>query len=66
MSTPKLNDLQAFLLVAREQSFTKAAIKLGITPSALSHTMRALEERMGLRCWPEPHATWPLPKPANS
>lgn len=34
MSTPKLNDLQAFLLVAREQSFTKAAIKLGITPSA--------------------------------
>ncbi|WP_024698610.1 LysR family transcriptional regulator [Pseudomonas avellanae] len=49
MSTPKLNDLQAFLLVAREQSFTKAAIKLGITPSALSHTMRALEERMGLR-----------------
>ncbi|WP_440091856.1 LysR family transcriptional regulator [Pseudomonas syringae] len=49
MSTPKLNDLHAFLLVAREQSFTKAAVKLGITPSALSHTMRALEERMGLR-----------------
>ncbi|RMS13410.1 Regulatory protein, LysR substrate-binding protein [Pseudomonas coronafaciens pv. coronafaciens] len=49
MSTPKLNDLQAFLLVAREQSFTKAATKLGVTPSALSHTLRALEERMGLR-----------------
>ncbi|WP_440811000.1 LysR family transcriptional regulator [Pseudomonas syringae] len=49
MSTPKLNDLHAFLLVAREQSFTKAATKLGVTPSALSHTMRALEERMGLR-----------------
>lgn len=49
MSTPKLNDLQAFLQVARDQSFTKAATKLGVTPSALSHTLRGLEERMGLR-----------------
>ncbi len=49
MSTPKLNDLQAFLQVARDQSFTKAATRLGVTPSALSHTMRGLEERMGLR-----------------
>ncbi|MCF5376531.1 LysR family transcriptional regulator, partial [Pseudomonas syringae] len=43
MSTPKLNDLQAFLQVARDQSFTKAATKLGVSPSALSHTLRGLE-----------------------
>ena len=39
----KLDDLQAFLAVARDQSFTKAAAKLGVTASALSHTMRGLE-----------------------
>lgn len=45
----KVDDLQAFLAVARDQSFTKAAAKLGVTPSALSHRMKALEERLGLR-----------------
>jgi DNA-binding transcriptional LysR family regulator len=49
MAHTKVNDLQAFLAVARDQSFTKAAEKLGITPSALSHTIRALEERLGVR-----------------
>jgi DNA-binding transcriptional LysR family regulator len=49
MAAPKINDLQAFLAVARDQSFTKAAAKLGITPSALSHTMRTLEDRLGVR-----------------
>jgi DNA-binding transcriptional LysR family regulator len=49
MAQTKVNDLQAFLAVAREQSFTKAAARLGITPSALSHTIRALEERLGVR-----------------
>ncbi len=49
MANTKINDLQAFLAVARDQSFTKAAAKLGITPSALSHTIRALEERLGIR-----------------
>ncbi|MFT3814281.1 MAG: LysR family transcriptional regulator [Acidovorax sp.] len=49
MVHPKVNDLQAFLAVARDQSFTKAAAKLGLTPSALSHTMRTLEERLGVR-----------------
>jgi len=44
-----MNDLQAFLAVAREQSFTKAAMKMGISPSALSHTIRSLEERLGVR-----------------
>jgi len=45
----KVNDLQAFLAVARERSFTKAAARLDVTPSALSHTIRALEERLGVR-----------------
>lgn len=49
MAHTKVNDLQAFLAVAREQSFTKAAARLDITPSALSHTVRALEERLGVR-----------------
>jgi DNA-binding transcriptional LysR family regulator len=49
MAYTKVNDLQAFLAVARDQSFTKAADRLGITPSALSHTIRALEERLGVR-----------------
>ncbi|QCJ68505.1 LysR family transcriptional regulator [Providencia heimbachae] len=45
----KMNDLHAFLIVAQEQSFTKAAARLGVTPSALSHTIRLLEERLGIR-----------------
>ena len=49
MAQNKINDLQAFVAVARDQSFTKAAAKLGITPSALSHSMRVLEERLGVR-----------------
>jgi len=49
MSNPKIHDLQAFVAVARYQSFTQAAAELGVTPSALSHAMRALEERLGLR-----------------
>ena len=44
-----INDLLAFLAVAREGSFTKAAAKLGVSQSALSHTMRGLEERLGVR-----------------
>jgi DNA-binding transcriptional LysR family regulator len=43
------NDLVAFLTVAREQSFTKAAAKLGVSQSALSQTVRSLEARLGIR-----------------
>jgi DNA-binding transcriptional LysR family regulator len=44
-----LSDLTAFLAVARERSFTRAAGQLGLSPSALSHTIRGLEERLGVR-----------------
>lgn len=43
-----LNDLAAFSLVAEERSFTRAARRLGLTQSALSHAMRGLEQRLGL------------------
>src|SRR5512145_2022229 len=49
MQRGNLNDLLAFLAVARERSFTKAAAKLGVSQSALSHTVRELEARLGLR-----------------
>lgn len=44
-----LNDLFAFLTVARERNFTRAAAQLGVSQSALSRTVSALEARMGLR-----------------
>jgi DNA-binding transcriptional LysR family regulator len=49
MRGSNLNDLMAFLAVANERSFTKAAAKLGLSQSALSHTLRNLEERLGVR-----------------
>src|SRR4051794_18438351 len=49
MQRGRLDDLQAFIAVARERSFTKAAAKLGVSQSALSHTLRELEERLGVR-----------------
>ena len=49
MPRENVNDLLAFLAVAREKSFTRAAAKLGVSQSALSHTIRGLEERLGLR-----------------
>ncbi len=49
MNRTNLDDISAFLTVAREGSFTRAAALLGVSQSALSQTVRALEERMGLR-----------------
>src|ERR671920_850032 len=49
MRRENVSDLLAFLAVARERSFTKAGAKLGVSQSALSHTIRGLEERLGLR-----------------
>jgi DNA-binding transcriptional LysR family regulator len=49
MARDTVNDLAAFIAVAREQSFTRAAAKLGVSQSALSHTLRQLEARLGVR-----------------
>src|ERR1051325_5092803 len=49
MPRENLNDLIAFLAVARERSFTRAAAQLGVSQSALSHTIRGLETRLGVR-----------------
>jgi len=49
MQRQRLNDLVAFVAVGRERSFTKAAAKLGVSQSALSHTIRELEARLGVR-----------------
>jgi DNA-binding transcriptional LysR family regulator len=49
MQRGSLDQLVAFVAVARERSFTKAAARLGVSQSALSHTVRELEERLGVR-----------------
>ena len=49
MKRDELNNLAAFVVVADEMSFTRAAAKLGMSASALSHAMRSLEDRIGLR-----------------
>jgi DNA-binding transcriptional LysR family regulator len=49
MQRGHLDDLLAFVAVGRERSFTRAAAKLGVSQSALSHTMRELEARLGVR-----------------
>lgn len=49
MPRDTISDVLAFLAVARERSFTRAAAKLGVSQSALSHTVRGLEERLGVR-----------------
>ena len=49
MPRETMADLAAVLAVAREGSFTRGAAQLGVSPSALSHTIRKLEERVGVR-----------------
>lgn len=49
MRREELVDLNAFLMVAEEQSFTRAAARLGTSQSSLSHTIRRLEEKLGVR-----------------
>lgn len=49
MARIDLNNLRSFIVVARERSFTRAAAQLGVSQSALSHTIRGIEERLGIR-----------------
>jgi DNA-binding transcriptional LysR family regulator len=49
MAGPNFHDLAAFVAVAQEQSFTRAATKLGVSQSALSQVVRGLEARLGVR-----------------
>jgi DNA-binding transcriptional LysR family regulator len=49
MAASDFNDLVAFIAVARAKSFTRAAAQLGVSQSALSHTIRGLETRLGIR-----------------
>lgn len=49
MRRGELDDLAAFAAVARTRSFTRAAAEIGVSPSALSHAMRGLETRLGVR-----------------
>ncbi|WGD29191.1 LysR family transcriptional regulator [Ancylobacter sp. WKF20] len=49
MARENINDLLAFIAVARERSFTRAAARMGVSQSALSHTIRQLEARLGVR-----------------
>ena len=46
MARPNLNELIAFVAIARERSFTRAAAQLGVSQSALSHTIRGLGMRL--------------------
>ncbi len=65
MPRDSFSDLVAFLTVAREASFTKAAAKLGVSQSALSHTIRNLASRLGLRLLSPPPAASHRPRRAN-
>ncbi|MCF3934977.1 LysR family transcriptional regulator [Acuticoccus sp. M5D2P5] len=49
MLKDNISDLMSFIIVAREGSFTRAAAQIGVSQSALSHAMRGLEERLGMR-----------------
>ena len=74
MDRDELGALAAFVAVAEERSFTRAAKRLGVSPSALSHTIRGLEERIGVRLlarttrsvaastWSPPEHRAPLPE----
>ena len=65
MRREDLVDLTAFLTVAEERSFTRAAAKLGTSQSALSHTIRRLETRLGVRLLTRTTAASRRPRPGN-
>lgn len=53
MADDNLNALAAFMVVAKEQNFTRAAKRLGVSQSALSQTVRVLEAQLGIGCLTE-------------
>lgn len=65
MQLDDLNVLAAFLAVAEERSFTRAAKTVGVSRSALSHAVRGLEERIGVRLSREPRVASRPPTRAN-
>jgi DNA-binding transcriptional LysR family regulator len=58
MAHDDLNVLSAFLFVAEERSFTKAAKRISVSQSALSHAVRGLEEEIGVRLLARTRAAW--------
>ena len=58
MQLDDLNVLAAFLAVAEERSFTRAAKRVGVSRSALSHAVRGLEERIGVRLLSRTTRSW--------
>src|ERR1700747_369933 len=67
MQRGDLDHLLAFLAVGQERSFTRAAAKLGVSQSALCHTIRDLEERLPLLLVDPAHpAGFPQPRRANA
>ncbi len=63
---PDLSELDAFAAVARHRSFRKAADERGVSASALSHAMRALEARLGVRLLNRTTRSVTRPRPATS
>ena len=49
MKKPELSGLAAFVAIASERSFRRAAVRLGVTPPTLTHTLRELEAQVGIR-----------------
>ena len=66
MVRDELSVMSAFLAVADERSFTKAAKRLGVTQSALSHAIRGLEEQVGVRLLARRPAAWRRPRRASN
>ena len=65
MQRTDLSDLAAFVAVAKHRSFRRAAVELRVSPSALSHAIRGVEERLGIRLLNRTDPQRRPPKPAN-
>jgi DNA-binding transcriptional regulator YdaS (Cro superfamily) len=66
MAAEQFNNLAAFVAVAQERSFTRAAARLGVSQSALSQTIKGLEARLGIRLLPAARAALPRRRLAHA